>query len=132
MKNVLHFIFLIVSVAGLASLEPPAGSVYFGAWYNRIRGDTPTLVSERVNHRPFSIWQIDLNIAETIDTAVIEREHAAIKAVQTDAFMYITLYPVYGFLYVSNEAVEKFAECVGKITAQGTRVFIRYARFFVV
>ncbi|KAJ3055340.1 hypothetical protein HK097_010840 [Rhizophlyctis rosea] len=124
----LAFFTLFTALAGvsaqLAPLEPEDGKLLFGAWYDRLKNDTPIAINTRVG-RPLSMFQSDINITETLQlpTQFIEQ----VDATNTDAILYLTVYPFWGFDRVTDVAIAELADVIGKETNKGRRVFLRYA-----
>jgi hypothetical protein len=120
------FIFLFTAQAQLANLEPVDGSFYLGAWYDRLNGDTPTAINQRLGIKPMAFFQADINITETLQADALD-EFIEQASAQPHAFIYLTIYPYEGFDAVSDSA---FLELVTKIQAivnAGNNLMIRYA-----
>lgn len=49
-----------------------------------------------------------------------------VDATQTDAIMYLTVYPMQGFDTVTAGAIDDLANLIGNYTNSGRRVFLRY------
>jgi hypothetical protein len=115
----------------LAPLEQPDGSpIHFGAWYDRLNGDTPVKINARVGSKPFSFFQSDMNITETMDDeqmGYIDEFVKQVEATESDAFIYLTLYPFFGFERVTDLAIDQFAQRVKRIVDSGRKILIRYA-----
>jgi hypothetical protein len=124
-------LLLATVVNSLAPLEQPDGSpIHFGAWYDRLNGDTPAKMIERVGSKPFSFFQSDMNITETMDDeqmGYINQFVEQVEATNSDAFIYLTLYPFFGFERVTDKAIDQFAQRVKKIVDSGRKILIRYA-----
>ncbi|KAJ3044109.1 hypothetical protein HDV00_003213 [Rhizophlyctis rosea] len=108
----------------LAPLEPPDGKLLFGAWYDRLKNDTPVAINTRVG-KPLSMFQSDINITDTLQMPDQFRQQ--LEATNTDAIMYLTVYPFWGFDNVTAAAVGQLADVIGDLTNSGRRVFLRYA-----
>jgi hypothetical protein len=111
----------------LATLEQNDNKIYLGAWYDRLNGDTPSRINARVNHRPLSFFQSDMNITETLQSAAVDQFIQHIEETNTDAFIFLTIYPYEGFDRVSEAAIEDLIGKVKKMTDLGRKVMIRYA-----
>jgi hypothetical protein len=124
-------VLLIISGAycqTLAPLEPAGGKILFGPWYNRVDKDTPFKTQERVKVPPFSLFQSDMDIGQTLKNAEdIMQTADQIAETKTDAIMYLTIYPKDGFEAVSDSALQAFVAIVKHITDSGRRMMIRYA-----
>ncbi|KAI8913390.1 glycoside hydrolase superfamily, partial [Gorgonomyces haynaldii] len=114
-------------VQALASLEPSNGKLLFGAWYDRISGDTPSAIQQRTGLPPFSLWQSDMNIGQTLQSEAIDNFVSQVAQTNSDAILYLTLYPMDGFQNVSAQALDQFTTKIQTITNAGRRVLIRYA-----
>ncbi|KAI8914460.1 glycoside hydrolase superfamily [Gorgonomyces haynaldii] len=124
---------LTVSVSALAPLEPASGFL-FGHWYDHIGGDSPALIQQRTQSKPFSLWQIDFDIdstvhvgGETKTTDLIERSAKQLADLKSDAILYMTIYPKQGFANVTEQALQDWVTKVKAVTDTGRRVMIRYA-----
>ncbi|KAJ3259119.1 hypothetical protein HK103_003006 [Boothiomyces macroporosus] len=104
----------------LAPLEPEDG-VYLGSWWQD--PDTPSRTNERVIENNVG----DTDIGATIDTSALDRIFSGIDDTNTDAILYLTLYPKDGMDAVSEDALDTLCKYVGYATHAGRRVFIRYA-----
>lgn len=113
-------------VSALAPLEPSKG-ILFGAWYDRLNGDSPVAILKRTQLKPFSVWQSDMNITDTLQSDYIDNHSALVDLTASDAILKITLYPILGFAAVSADAIDQFAAKILQITNSGRRVLIRYA-----
>jgi hypothetical protein len=131
-SNLMRTLILLAwIVSALAPLEQPNGAgIHFGAWYDRLNGDTPVKMIERVGSKPFSFFQSDMNITETMDDeqmGYINQFVEQVEATESDAFIYLTLYPFFGFERVTDLAIDQFAQRVKKIVDSGRKILIRYA-----
>ncbi|KND00094.1 uncharacterized protein SPPG_04435 [Spizellomyces punctatus DAOM BR117] len=112
-------------VAGLAPLEPSNG-ILFGAWVNELSGtDTPNLVNQRFDHKPLSLFQSNINIPD--DLNLIPKILQLVDDTQTDAVLYLTVYPMTGFSRVTDSSIDQLAQMIQTAVAKGRRVMIRYA-----
>jgi hypothetical protein len=88
---------LFSAILALSPLEPPDNSgIYFGSWYDRLHGDTPVATNARVNYKPLSFFQSDVNITSTLQSASLDNFVSQVAATATDAFIYLTVYPMEG------------------------------------
>ncbi|KAJ3300806.1 hypothetical protein HDV03_001971 [Kappamyces sp. JEL0829] len=119
---------LATCLYGLAPLEKPDGSpIYFGTWFDRPHGDTAVATNARLNYKPLSLFQSDVNITETLQAADTDDIFAKIKETGTDAIVYLTVYPMEGYGNVSDGALADLSGRIAAQTALGTKIFIRYA-----
>ncbi|KAJ3127806.1 hypothetical protein HK100_009543 [Physocladia obscura] len=89
-----------------APLEPPAGKLLFGAWYDRNNSDTPSDVNTRFNYKPLSFFQTDIDFsgvvkpwtAPTITTQFLQQ----LEDTNTDAIAFLTVYPFQGFANITG------------------------------
>jgi hypothetical protein len=114
-------------LAQLAPLEPAENKMYLGAWYDRLNGDTPAKINSRLNYKPMSFFQSDMNITDTLQSGAIDQFIQHIEETQTNAFVYLTLYPFEGFDKVTDRAVDEFVDKVKGIVSKGHKIMIRYA-----
>jgi hypothetical protein len=124
--------FAIVAILGLSSslvpLEQPDGTgLMLGAWYDRLGGDTPSRINQRVNYKPLTFFQSDMNITDTLQSDYIDEFIKQVEETETDAFIYLTLYPFEGFNRVTDGAIDEFVVKVKQIVQTGRKVLIRYA-----
>ncbi|KAJ3049910.1 hypothetical protein HK097_009102 [Rhizophlyctis rosea] len=112
------------SVLAQVPLEPPNGKILFGPWYDRLHGDTPSLITQRLGHAP-SMFQSDINMTDTLQmpTEFIRQ----VDDTHTDTILYLTVYPIMGFDAVNDNAIRDLAGVVADQTKKGRRVFMRYA-----
>ncbi|KAI9097199.1 glycoside hydrolase superfamily [Phlyctochytrium arcticum] len=111
--------------SGLAPLEPASG-VLFGVWYNGFSGsDSPKLINERFNHKPLSFYQQNINIPE--DLALVPKMLEHLEATESDAFLYLTVYPMTGFGNVTEAKIDELIVHINAGLKQGRRFMIRYA-----
>lgn len=96
--------------------------------YDRLGGDTPLKTEQRVNIKPFSIWQSDVNITKDgLQLDYIANFSAQVDEVNSNAILYLTIYPYDGFENVADSAIKDLANNVLKITSNGRKIMIRYA-----
>lgn len=50
-----------------------------------------------------------------------------VEASNTDAYAYLTVYPIDGYEVVTDAAIDEMAQLIGNVTKGGRRVFLRYA-----
>ena len=133
--NKLSFVFqLLVSIPSiscqvqLAPLEQADNSkIYLGVWYDRIMGDTPAAINARVDYKPFSFFQMDINITETLQSEEIDTFVAHLQNTSSTAFMFLTIYPYQGLDAVSDSALSQLVQKISAIVSSGQKVMIRYA-----
>jgi beta-mannanase len=68
-----------------------------------------------------------MNITNTAQAPFIDNFLAQVQASNTDAIMYLTLYPSEGFAAVTPAGIEEFANSIKKILDAKRKVLIRYA-----
>lgn len=118
----------ISATASLAPLEQPDNSgVYFGTWVDRLHGDSVNATNQRLNYKPMSLFQGDVNLTSTLQSDFVDDIFNQITGTNTDAIVYLTVYPIQGFANVSDLAVSELATKVANLTNRGSRIFIRYA-----
>ena len=115
----------LYAVNALEPLEPASG-IYFGPWYDRIHGDTPESIQRRVNHKPFSFFQSDMNIDAVFSTWNFTNFMEQMPQ-DLNTIAYLTLYPMKGFVAVSEAALKNFTDLLNGEVIKGRRFFIRYA-----
>ncbi|KAJ3037647.1 hypothetical protein HDV00_001452 [Rhizophlyctis rosea] len=115
---------VLSTIKAQVPLEPPNGRLLFGPWYDRLHGDSPALVINRLGYNP-SMYQSDINITHTLQvpTEFIRQ----MDETQTDAIMYLTVYPIEGFDNVTDSAITDLAGVISQQVTKGRRVFLRYA-----
>ncbi|RKP02712.1 hypothetical protein CXG81DRAFT_24677 [Caulochytrium protostelioides] len=118
----------------LAKHEPESG-LLFGMWYDRLSGVTPSDIEDKLQSHHISMWQSDINITDTLqDASPFLRD---VEKINTDAAIFLTVYPFEGIDAVSDGAIADLAKLLGRLTAQKLtaasgasatrRVFLRYA-----
>ena len=100
---------------------------YSGTWVDRLNGDSVKATNARLNYKPMSMFQGDVNLTSVLQSDFVDDISSQIIGTGTDAIIYLTVYPFEGFSNVSDAAVAELAAKVGKLTHSGSRVFIRYA-----
>ncbi|KAJ3304683.1 hypothetical protein HDU76_005144, partial [Blyttiomyces sp. JEL0837] len=120
-------------VTSLAPLEPRDGTVYYGAWYSRTRGDTPSLMNARLN-LSLSFFQVDFDITQDPDEghgdptpAITDEALRHLVATGTNASAYWTIYPKGGLDSVTDDMLQDLANRAKTAVASGRGVFLRYA-----
>lgn len=123
------FFSVFLSLVGcLAPLEQPDNTgIYLGAWYDRINGDSPEKIIKRVDYKPFIFWQADINISATVQSDELDQFVNHVMDTKTNAFIYLTVYPIHGFEQVTESAIKDFAGRIKQIVDKGKKVMIRYA-----
>lgn len=83
---------------------------------------------QRVNIKPFSIWQSNLDITKNgLPLDYIANFSAQVDEVQSNAILYLTIYPMDGFENVPEFAIKDLANIMLNITSKGRKMMIRYA-----
>lgn len=70
---------------------------------------------------------MDVNITQTLQSAEIDTFVSHMAATNTQAFLYLTIYPYEGFDVVSDSALADLVAKVKAIVASGQKILIRYA-----
>lgn len=120
------FLLLFTVIYSFASLEPPTGSFYFGPWYERLNGDYPVSINNRLGYN-MSFFHSDFNLTADCQPLEIDNFFDQLYATNTDAIAYLTIYPMEGFSAVSDSALDELSLKIATAVSRGTRVFIRYA-----
>ncbi|KAL8286187.1 hypothetical protein RQP46_004675 [Phenoliferia psychrophenolica] len=137
--------FALLSLAALASLstpvaaqttarfEPPGNQVLFGAWIDTQEGylDTPSLFNQRIGYN-VPVYQIAQEIPLPKYNYTSGAGGAApenlIELSQTDAAVFLTVYPTDGFDAVSDADFTALAQQISDYhTINNRTVFLRYA-----
>jgi hypothetical protein len=103
-----------------------------GAWWDRLNNQTPSMINQRFGYKPLSIWHSDVNITDTFQNEYFDDIIAQIEATDTNAAIYVTVYPYDGFDQVSESALQDFIDKVKRVTSSGKKMFIRYAPEMVI
>jgi hypothetical protein len=123
-------ILLASLVFSQAVLEPADNSgIYLGAWYDRLNGDTPVKVNMRLNYKPLPFFQSDMNITDSLQSEAVDNFIDQVEATETDAFVYLTIYPMNGFDGLSDNSIDQLAQKIKKITDLGRKCMLRFARY---
>ncbi|KAJ3302085.1 hypothetical protein HDV03_005429 [Kappamyces sp. JEL0829] len=124
----IHFleVALVAALAyGLAPLEQNDGKLYLGAWYARDYGDTPANIQKRVNYKPLSFYETMISINDNpVNVTVIDEFIADVKATNSDAFYFLTVYPD---ALLTDANLATFSQKMADMTGQGMKVMIRFA-----
>ena len=72
-------------------------------------------------------FQVDCNITATLQSDAIDQFAQQVADTNTDAFLYLTVYPYDGFEAVSDQAFNDFVAKIASLVNSGTRIMIRYA-----
>ena len=117
---------MIGTLTALAPLEPPEGKILFGPWYERLNGDNPVSINQRLNAKlPF--FQSDFNLTDDCQPKEIDIFFNQIHATDTNAIAYMTIYPIDGFHSVTEAALQTLTLKIVEAVNKGIRIFIRYA-----
>ena len=101
-------LYTIRAVQGLAPLEPPQGSIYFGPWYERLAGDSPNGINNRLEFNA-SFFHSDFNLTHDCQPLEISKFLNQVYATHTNAIVYMTIYPIQGFAAVTEAALQMLA-----------------------
>ncbi|KAI9205030.1 glycoside hydrolase superfamily [Polychytrium aggregatum] len=113
----------VSQVSALAPLEPDTG-IYFGTWYDRLGGDTPTAINSRLNYKPLTLFQSDLNISSTLqDPTQIFQQMQTVPG----AVLLLTLFMYDSLDGVSDAALSDLGNKLAQYNSQGGKVILRYA-----
>jgi hypothetical protein len=126
LSKMLQFLTILQLVYALAPLEMSDQKIYFGPWYERIRGDTPLAINTRLGHN-LSLFQSDINITSTLQIDFLNNFLTQLDQTSSDAIAYLTVYPIEGFDKVSQSALQALADRINVALDTGRRFFIRYA-----
>ncbi|KAJ3209887.1 hypothetical protein HDU67_005830 [Dinochytrium kinnereticum] len=131
---------VLSSVAGVAAqadpntpLLPPAGQIYFGAWYERWEGDLARNVNERIRGIPgagLSFFQTDIDISMNKTTQqtylnITDGFLQQLEDTNTDAFAYLTIYPFNDFEGVTDAQLDELGDRLLRIIQRGRKIFLR-------
>lgn len=107
----MNYVFVFLSlihlsvISALAPLEPPQGSFYFGPWYERLNGDYPTSINQRLEYN-VSFFHSDFNLTDDCQPQEIDMFLDQVAATNTNAIVYMTIYPMQGFAAVTDAALQ--------------------------
>ncbi|KAJ3023828.1 hypothetical protein HKX48_000516 [Thoreauomyces humboldtii] len=111
--------------ASLAPLEPPS-KLLFGAWLNFIKqADSPTLLNQRFGQAAVGVFQSNFNIPEEL--GIVQGLIDMVDATNSDAIMYLTVYPMSGLGNVTDDNITTFGNVVQASVLKGRKFMIRYA-----
>jgi hypothetical protein len=77
--------------------------------------------------KPLSLWHFDFDIGFEIDISGILMANQYVSQTQTDAVLYLTIYPKMGFQFVQYKSIKDLAFALNEIVRSGRRVLLRYA-----
>jgi hypothetical protein len=136
MNFVILFLYLSLNaVQAPAPLEPPDGSLYFGPWYERLNGDYPISINNRLGVN-LSFFHSDFNLTDDCQPKEIDMFLEQVYATSTNALVYMTIYPMKGFGAITDAALQTLTLKVNlqiiivqivEAVSRGIRIFIRYA-----
>ncbi|KAJ3172990.1 hypothetical protein HDU88_004449 [Geranomyces variabilis] len=111
--------------ATLAPLEQPS-QVLFGSWVDMIGGtDTPAQTNDRFGFHKLGLFQTNMNIPD--DLKNVPQLIAKIADTNTDAIVYLTVYPMNGFDAVTDAHIQELGGYLKTAADAGRRFMIRYA-----
>lgn len=121
----------VVNGVALAPLEPSAGHIYFGAWYDRNNSDTPAQINKRM-HKPLAFFQTDIDFSgvEKPWTApnITDQFIRQLDETKTDAIAFLTVYPFQGMgSNITDAQIADMATRLNALVNSGRRVFFRFA-----
>ena len=127
-----HFVLSLAAflsaIAAQAVLEPADGAgIYLGPWYDRPNGETPEKINKRFNHKPFSFFQSDMNITDTLQLEFVENFIQQVEETGTDSFLYLTIYPWDGYDKISDSALNDLANVIKRVADKGRKTLLRFA-----
>ena len=73
------------------------------------------------------MWQSDMNLSDSFQVKEAEQFFKHIQDTNSDAIMYLTVYPMEGFDKVTDDGLQQMVEFVVKVVSSGRSIFIRYA-----
>ena len=76
---------------------------------------------------PLMIWQSDMNLSDSFQVKEAEQFLQQVEDTNSDAIMYLTVYPMEGFDKVTDDGLQQMVEFVVKVVSSGRSMFIRYA-----
>ncbi|KAI8609847.1 glycoside hydrolase superfamily [Chytriomyces sp. MP71] len=115
-----------------APLVPADGAVLLGAWYDRNNSDTPSRVNARLNYKPLSFFQTDVDFGGTLKpwtapNVVIPQFLDQLKKTNTDAMGMLTIYPYQGYSNITDKQIQDMADSLNAIVNAGHSLFVRFA-----
>ncbi|KAI9346460.1 glycoside hydrolase superfamily [Obelidium mucronatum] len=129
----LRVMLLAATAFALAPLEPPAGKLIFGAWYDRNLSDTPSAVNSRFGYKPLAMFQTDVDFSGVVKPwtspeAVIPMFMQHLNDTNTDAIAYLTVYPFQGLgSNITDAQVNDMGRRLVLLVNSGHKVFLRFA-----
>ncbi|KAJ3412550.1 hypothetical protein HDV05_000584 [Chytridiales sp. JEL 0842] len=131
-NTLLSLLPLALMASAQAPLEPPAGKVLLGAWYDRILGDTPTAINNRLAYQPLSFFQTDIDLSGKLKPMtgpnITDQFLTQLTESNTDALAYLTVYPFEGFDAITDAQLTDLANRIKRILEGGRQgIFLRYA-----
>lgn len=121
---------LIPIVCGsLRHVNSDFSKLKLGVWYDRERGDAPTSINSRLGleNKTLTFWQSNIFATNTIESLKLNQFILDVEQTNTDAFIYLTVYPWDGFDKFDDDALHLLARKVRDITATGREILLRYA-----
>ncbi|TPX73569.1 mannan endo-1,4-beta-mannosidase [Chytriomyces confervae] len=120
------------TVLAAANLEPAAGSVMLGAWYDRNLTDTPSAVNTRLNYKPLAFFQTDMDLSSvvkpwTAPKVVMPQFIQQLEDTKTNAVAMLTLYPFEGYSKITDAQLQEMADWFNKMADAGHSIFVRFA-----
>jgi hypothetical protein len=132
-----------VPALALQTLPPFLGFLFFylhsniphsllsGAWYDRPLDDTPSAINKRLNYKPLSFFQTDIDLSGEVKPLtgpnITDQFLQHLEATDSDAFAYLTLYPFKGYDAVTDAQLKDISDRILRLIQRGRKVFIRYA-----
>ncbi|KAJ3412639.1 hypothetical protein HDV05_000450 [Chytridiales sp. JEL 0842] len=102
-----------------------------GAWYDRILGDTPSTLNDRLNYQPLSFFQTDIDLSGQLKPLtgpnITDQFLTQLNESGTDAMAYLTVYPFMGFDAITDDQLSDLAARMRRILESGRSLFLRYA-----
>ncbi|KAI8840256.1 hypothetical protein BC829DRAFT_24967 [Chytridium lagenaria] len=103
-----------------------------GSWYQRVEGDTPLNINNRLNGIPgagLSFFQTDIDISLGKDPRttlnITDGYLAQLEETGTDALAYLTVYPFLGYEGVTEDQLNELGDRIKRIIERGRKVFLR-------
>lgn len=114
-------------VVALAPLEfEDQGRLYMGPWFNLQGGDTVSGIIDRINYKPWSLFQADFNLTTDCQPDDMNKFFQQMDGSNTNAIAYVTLYPILGFDNVTDDAIAQVSGILALQIQNGRRIFLRY------